>query len=228
MNKKLQWVAFVLMALASVIAVTLTPTHKISLDRKVKGIDLILPVSFSDWHVSKSNGGYVINPVAQENVNSIYTQTITRTYENGNGEIIMLTIAYGDEQSDTKRLHYPEACYPAQGFKIVSSTFSSIETAFGDIPVKHVYATLGLRSEPITYWSTVGNRVVLGEKQSKLEQLKYGFNGQIPDGLLFRVSSIAKDPNDGYAIQRKFVNDLINALSADARERLAGLKKAGT
>ena len=33
------------------------------------------------------------------------------------GRQIMLSIAYGEDQRDGMKLHYPEVCYPAQGFQ---------------------------------------------------------------------------------------------------------------
>ena len=63
----------------------------------------------------------------------------------------------------------------------------------------------------------------MGGKETKFEQLRYGFRGEIPDGLLFRVSSITPDAEAGYASQDEFIHQLVDALPNDARLRLAGL-----
>lgn len=52
---------------------------------------------------------------------------------------------------------------------------------------------LNNRSEPIFYLSILGHQVVQGGLDNKLTQLKYGFGGQIQDGLLFHASSISRD-----------------------------------
>ena len=135
----------------------------------------------------------------------------------------MLSIAYGADQSDAKQLHYPEVCYPAQGFQVVSTQPGIIRTDFGAIRVKRMLTVMGNRSEPLTYWTTVGNRVVMSGKETKLEQLRYGFRGEIPDGLLFRVSSITADADGGYALQQNFARALIATLPENDRLRLAGL-----
>ena len=137
----------------------------------------------------------------------------------------MLSIAYGVSQSDGVALHYPEICYPSQGFQLISSTPALLSTAHGDIPGKQLMARLGNRSEPVTYWSTLGDKVVQGGIKTKLAQLDYGFKGFIPDGLIFRVSSINMDANKGHEEQAAFVRDLMNALPASSRLRLAGLSR---
>ncbi|MFT6753574.1 MAG: hypothetical protein ACJA2O_003769, partial [Candidatus Azotimanducaceae bacterium] len=58
----------------------------------------------------------------------------------------------------------------------------------------------------------------------KLTQLAYGLGGQVPDGLLFRVSSIQNDDAAGFELQNKFVNALFSVLDASQAARLAGKK----
>jgi Protein of unknown function (DUF3485) len=55
--------------------------------------------------------------------------------------------------------------------------------------------------------------------------MQYALEGQIADGLLFRVSSI--DPNlpRAYAAQQQFIADLMASVSPDDRLRLAGLTR---
>ena len=82
---------------------------------------------------------------------------------------------------------------------------------------------MGPRQEPVTYWFTLGDSVVLGWAQQKLAGLRYGLTGSIPDGMLFRVSSI--DPNQTRAnlMQDVFVNQLLQAVAPAERKRLIGL-----
>jgi hypothetical protein len=47
--------------------------------------------------------------------------------------------------------------------------------------------------------------------------------GGSPGGLLFRVSSIDRDSERGFAIQQKFVADMMASVSPEARRRLSGL-----
>lgn len=213
----------VCMLAASGAAMAIRPSHRIADEGPKVELEKIIPSSFGEWTELPQQPGQIINPQVREKLDRIYTQTLSRTYINKNGDHIMLSIAYGADQSDAKQLHYPEVCYPAQGFQVVSNVTGVVKTDFGDIRVRRLLTVLGNRSEPLTYWTTVGNRVVLGGKETKLEQLKYGFKGQIPDGLLFRVSSITPDTERGYADQQAFIRSLVATFPENHRSKIAGL-----
>lgn len=216
----------VLMLLASGLAYALVPTHRIADDGKKVELANIIPRSFGHWHEQKQDA-QIVSPVQKETMERIYSQTLTRVYHSDSGDSIMLSIAYGADQSDDKQMHFPEVCYPAQGFQILNRQNGVVQTEYGNIRVKRLL-TAGSRTEPVTYWSTVGDKVVVGGNETKLEQLRYGFRGQIPDGLLFRVSSISSDTSAAYASQDSFVRDLLSFLSVEDRRKIAGLSLAGT
>ena len=211
------------MLLAAGATAFLKPTEKIAALQSPINLETMIPKQFGDWQEEVQYSGLIINPQLKERLARIYTQTLSRTYVNTKDERIMLSIAYGEDQRDANQLHYPEVCYPAQGFQVVSIQPGLLTTDFGDIRVKRLLTVMGNRSEPLTYWTTVGNQVVRGGKETKIEQLRYGLRRQIPDGLLFRVSSITPNAVVGYANQQDFVRELIANLSAGDRLRLAGL-----
>lgn len=212
-----------IMLTCTVGAALLTPTRKYA-DTHELQLEKIIPSAFGDWHVETQAGIAVINPQQAEFINKIYSQTLSRTFVNGRGERIMLSIAYGDDQRRGSALHYPEVCYPAQGFKIDSAQQAIISLEQGDLRVRKLVATLGSnRSEPITYWVMVGAKALVGGVDKKLAVLRYGLSGEIPDGLIFRVSSIDREREHGFAVQEAFVRELMTALPATARTRLAGL-----
>ena len=215
----------VLMIAASASAMALRPTHRIADEGQKVDLERMIPKQFGDWSVIEQSSGQIVNPQQTEALNAIYTQLLSRTYVNAKGETVMLSIAYGSDQSDAKALHYPEVCYPAQGFQVLSNQPSAISTDFGDIRVKRLQTVMGSRSEPLIYWSTVGDKVVVGGKETKLEQLRYGFKGQIPDGLLFRVSSVTNEAESGYINQQNFVRALLAASNPADRSKLAGLNQ---
>ena len=82
---------------------------------------------------------------------------------------------------------------------------------------------MGQRHEPVTYWTTIGTHVVLSAIDKKLEELRYGLKGDIPDGMLFRVSSIDTNTQSAFALQESFVRDLLNSLEPTLRKRISGL-----
>ena len=57
-------------------------------------------------------------------------------------------------------------------------------------------------------------------------QIRLGLSGNVPDGLLFRVSSIDADPARAYAVHERFIADLLQSVVHDVRTRLGGLQLA--
>ena len=226
MNTRLPFQHLLLMGLmlfAAAVASALTPTVILADQRPKLDLEELVPRQFGEWRELPQSSAQIVNPQAAELLRKLYSQTLSRTYINSQGGIVMLSIAYGANQSDAVQLHYPEVCYPAQGFQLRANVKDTLETPHGVIPVKRLLATLGNRSEPITYWATLGDRAVYGGMETKLAQLQYGFKGQIPDGLLFRVSSITREIDAGYILHDHFVKEFVSALPSVNRARLTGL-----
>lgn len=213
----------VLMLAAAGMSIAMRPTQKIADQDEAVNLETMIPHSFGNWREEKQSSAIVIDPQQQETIEKIYSQTLSRTYVNNGGQRVMLSIAYGKEQSDELKVHRPEICYPAQGFLVVNSQLGMLKTEFGSIPIRTLMTSLNNRSEPVTYWITVGRKAVRSGLDAKLTQLSYGLSGEIPDGLLFRVSSLTQDPQAGYEIQANFVRTLIAVLPQDARSKLMGL-----
>lgn len=75
----------------------------------------------------------------------------------------------------------------------------------------------------MTYWFAVGDKAVQWKLQKKLVDLRNGLTGRIPDGILFRVSSIDPDQARTSRLQDQFINQLLLAVSPAERKRLSGL-----
>lgn len=212
------------MTSAAAIATVMTPTRRIVDTLPKLDIEAAIPQHFGDWQIDARSGGGVVNPQQTELLNQLYSQIVTRTYVNSEGYRIMLSIAYGEDQRDGNQLHYPEVCYPAQGFQVVTNRKAILNTPLGDIPIKRLETHLSQqRYEPITYWTTVGTQALTGGTSKKLAEMKYGLRGEIPDGLLFRISSIDRESAAAFAKQEQFIEQLLPTLAPDVRARLAGL-----
>lgn len=211
-----------LMLAASGLALALRPTQKIAGQGPAIDLEVIIPRTFGEWREEQQKSVQIVDPQQQEMIDKIYTQTLSRTYINGRGYRIMLAIAYGDDQRDAMQTHYPEVCYPAQGFSLQNKQSGMLTTANGSIPVTRILTSLGPRNEPVTYWTTVGDRVVQSGIQKKLAEMSYGLNGKIPDGLLIRVSSIDLDAANAYEIQTQFADQMLGALTPEFRKKLNG------
>lgn len=217
------YLLLMVMVVASLVAMYLRPTHLVADEGEKIDLNHMVPLRFSQWESQDISNGQIVNPAVEAQLSKLYSQTLSRVYVNANGARIMLTIAYGAKQTDANNLHYPEVCYPAQGFQIKYADKTILNTKFGEIKAKRLYAVMGSRYEPITYWATVGNKTVWKGLETKIEKLKYGLNGYIPDGMLFRVSTIGLDQEEAYNLQQTFINSILEAMLPKDRMRFSGL-----
>ena len=185
-------------------------------------LDAAVPKSFGDWDVV-NQPAQVVNPQTQALLDSIYSQLLTRIYIHKDGYRIMLSMAYGDDQRGGLQAHRPEICYPAQGFRVNGLVDGDLATPYGAIEVRRLTTNLGTRKEPVTYWLTTGDQVIRNKWDRRMAEIRAAFTGQIPDGLLFRVSSIDEDPARAFAMQQRFAADMMSAVNAETRRKLSGL-----
>lgn len=212
-----------LMVASSVFATVMQPTRKLAELHPREKLETLVPMHFGDWRGVAVESLVVPDPQMLATLEAIYTETLSRTYVDSQGRRIMLSIAYGDDQRDGMDVHYPEVCYPAQGFRAKAESQVDIVTPHGVIRAKRLEMAMGPRNEPITYWTMVGEHQAGKGMQKKLTEMKYSLKGVIPDGMLVRMSSISGNPEQAYRDHEAFIGALIEALSPQARQRLAGL-----
>ena len=222
-TNRMAFLIVALMCAASIGAIVARPTARLSAEEPVFSLEAMIPKQFGDWREEPQRTGQVINPETEKLLNKLYSQILARTYVNSSGYHIMLSIAYGSDQHGSLQAHKPEVCYPAQGFVVRKNEPGQLITKYGEIPVRRLFTTKGSRQEPVTYWFTVGGTTVLGTTEKRLVDLKYGLTGRIPDGILFRVSSIDPDQTRANKVQDQFVNQLLQSVPLAARKRLSGL-----
>jgi EpsI family protein len=210
------------MLAASGFALALRPTYQVADQGSSTDLETMIPRTFGDWSEEQQNVVQMVDPQQKELIDKIYTQTLSRTYVNSDGYRIMLALAYGKDQRDAMQVHYPEVCYPAQGFLLQEKQKGTLTTREGAIPVTRILTNLGQRKEPVTYWTTVGDRVVQTGLQKKLAEMSYGLSGKIPDGMLIRVSSIDAEAANAYKMQAQFADQMLSALAPEHRQRLNG------
>jgi EpsI family protein len=210
------------MAATSALTGALTPTQKIGATRADFSLEAMIPQRFAGWTVDASVVPLAPDPTQKEMLATLYDQTLSRTYVNAQGQHVMLSIAYGGDQSKQLQLHLPEVCYVAQGFDMVKDRRDELATGFGKVPVKRLVARQNVRNEPITYWITIGDKAVMSGIDQKMQRFMYGLSGRIPDGMLVRVSTIDTDEASAYRIQDRFVQQMLAALKPRERSRLLG------
>ena len=223
MKQPLKNLVLMLLMLASAgLGVALRPT--ISIADELPPIDLktMVPTAFGSWHEDLNVSAQIIDPQQKQMLDKIYDKTLSRTYVNSQGYRIMLSIAYGKNQSGTLQLHKPEACYPAQGFALLSSQAGKLDLLGNPIPATRLETSLGQRFEPITYWTVVGDRVTSSMTDKRVTEVRYAMRGRIPDGMLVRLSSIDKNTGDAYVLQKQFANAMVESIDPEYRQRFAG------
>ncbi|RTL52722.1 MAG: EpsI family protein [Rhodocyclaceae bacterium] len=215
-----------LMFATSLGAVVVRPDTKAADKGPAISLETMVPHRLGNWREEPQQFAQVVNPQTKELLDKLYSQILTRTYVNDDGYRVMVSIAYGSDQRDELQAHKPEVCYPAQGFTLHSNEPGMLPTEFGEIPVRRLFTSMGPRQEPVTYWFTVGDKAIESKFYKRLVELRYGLTGQIPDGLLFRVSSIDPDPARAYRAHALFVNQLLEAIPESSRQRLSGLGRS--
>lgn len=198
------------MVVAAVLAMAMKPVKSVNA-KQIKIVDL-LPNQFGDWKKVETLSSAIVNPEVKSQLDEIYSETVSQVYQNARGDLIMVAIAYGDTQSRQMQVHRPEVCYAAQGFQIVEKEKQVIQTNIVELPVMHLVAKQGNRVEPITYWIRIGDKIVRGNVEQGLARLSYGLKGKIPDGLLFRVSTISNDTKSAFLLEEAFIIKLLPAL----------------
>jgi EpsI family protein len=211
-----------LMMSSGVMAIVVTPTDTYDSKQDPVNLEAIIPREFDGWKIDSSVMPLMANPDEVGVIHKIYTQMLLRTYIDRQGERVMLSIAYNRNQRAALHVHRPEVCYLASGFDIGKLTKTNVATNIGSIPVMRLVARQGTRNEPITYWIRVGDILTSGWFGQTFASLRYGLRGTLPDGLLFRISTISNDEEASYRIQQAFLNSLLQAVPSKDRHWLVG------
>jgi EpsI family protein len=209
-------------SIAASVALTPKPMHTAGAAPPMS-LSQVVPKAFGNWVIDESAPPQIVNPTLQATLDEHYSDTLTRNYIDPQGNRIMLSVAYGADQSRALQVHKPEHCYDAFGYKLTGIYKDALPTSsVGSIPVMRLVATKDARIEPITYWIKSGDYLIRGWVEQNVARVKSGLKGHLPDGLLVRVSTIEADPKHAYSVQTRFVNDMIGAIKPQGQQFLLG------
>lgn len=212
------------MVATTLAAVELKPTPLYTPGQKpAVSLESLVPTQFGDWVMDTSGPRQIISPGLTAELERIYTETVTRTYVDSNGNRVMLSLAYGADQSRSMQIHKPEVCYEAQGFKITRTQRDELPMGNFELPLMRLTAMNGPRKEPITYWIRTGDFLVRGWLEQNVTRVKNGLiKGVTPDGILVRISTIDTDTAHAYKVHDAFINDMLRASSVPGKEMMLG------
>jgi len=162
----------------------------------------------------------------ETDINQPYDQTVMRSYQDDQGHIIQVAVAWGKRQRQEVKIHRPELCYPAQGMAVQSLTDVNFPlTSISQQPVigkRMVTKDHSGGTELVSYWIRIGNVYSSSAWQTRMHILKEGLAGHVTDGMLVRVSQRVGQNQDAAAVfdrQERFAAALVNA-SPDATKEL--------
>ena len=214
---------------SAALAEALKPRELMASASTVPNLETVIPRKFGQWTLVPNVGlvtpsgptGYVRQ---QELSAKIYSQELGRGYTDGAGHVVMLLVAYGPIQDYRLKAHLPEVCYGAAGFRVSGKTVTKISYGHDAVPLALSRVTTAKegRFEPVTYWMRIGNDVVTGVFDRQMARMKYGLQGLIPDGALFRVSTVGMTEEASYRLQDQFIRDLIAAIPAQNQRFFVG------
>lgn len=222
LNLRMLWVAG-LMLLAAFMAYGVKPNTRMAEARPSFSLEAAVPEQFDGWVTDKREAQMVVNPQLTGALKDIYQQVLSRQYVNhSTGQMVMVSMAYGPDQSYSNELHVPDICYPASGFQIQSRTDGRLILGEQTIPVRRLVTQRDQRREPLTYWALVGEHPVTGAVSTKLTALRYGVQGIVPDGMIVRFSTVGLSDSDAFELQATFARTLLQHMSPDSRLRIVG------
>lgn len=192
-------------------------------------LDELFPRAFPGWRADEG-AELLVRPTretAREEDGGLYDQVLQRTYVDRDGRRVMLLAAEGAEQSAGLQMHRPEVCYPGNGFRVEDLHGDTLQAAARRIPCTRLLASRPGRSEPITYWTVLGERVVADAGEFRARQLRFGLRRTLLDGMLVRISSLDADREAAYALHSRFAAALAQALTPRARDKVIGSAQEG-
>ena len=145
---------------------------------------------------------------------TIYNQEASRGFVDSDGHVVMLMVAYGESQSDRLQLAPSRGLLHRAGLPRLANQRDEARL-FPLGPAAQPDALVAQREErvePISYWMRIGYDNANGNLARQALKLGYGLRGWVPDGVLFRVSTIGVPAELSFKIQDKFIHDLLNAV----------------
>ena len=75
-------IILVLMLVTAGLAIAMRPTQMIADQGPAFELEAVIPHQFGDWHEEKQSSNLIIDPQQQQTLETIYSQTLSRTYVN--------------------------------------------------------------------------------------------------------------------------------------------------
>lgn len=209
-----------MLAATAGVAYARAPRHKLA-SIGPKQLDATIPAQIGPWHYEGSSG--IVLPPPDELARLLYDQQLARAYVSPTDPMVMVAMAYGSSQGGMLQVHRPEICYPASGFKLSDTRARGLLLANGkELPTRFFSAHSDTRTEQVLYWTRVGNALPTSWTSQRLAIMASNLRGDIPDGLLVRMSTAMPDPKQGLDTLDRFAKAMLAAAGPVGQRRLVG------
>lgn len=156
----------------------------------------------------------------RDKADELYENLETRIYEGPGVAPMMVVIAFSSTQQADIQVHRPEVCYPAAGLPVLWSKPIHLQFRSAQIRAREVLADRGGLYERVVYWVRVGDAFPITWFEQRLTMAWDNLTGTVPDGVLFRVSSIEESDADTTPAIKDFITTFLNAASPEFRSRI--------
>ncbi len=204
----------------SALAVALTPRAGPPLLRP-EGLEAAIPHTLGAWRFVGASG--LVLPPPDETEVRTYDQVLTRVYTDGDGPPVMLLVAYGGGQTGLFAVHRPEACYPAQGYRLQGREGVRLPVASGrSVPGTFWTAESDIRTEQLLYWTRIGRDFPKSWAAEHVAVVRNNLARRLPDGVLVRMSMLSNDPAASLVRLEAFARALTGRVGPLGRRVLLG------
>jgi EpsI family protein len=187
-----------------------------------KQLEKTVPLEVGPWVFQTASG--LVEPPPDELANLLYDQQVSRYYAANDGQLpVMLSMAYGSSQGGVLQVHRPEICYPASGFRLSDTQTRALTIAPGTtIPVRFFHAVSDTREEQVLYWTRVGDMLPTSWTSQRIAIMRSNLAGNVPDGLLVRLSTIAPTEAMAWETLTGFARMMLEKAGRKGRQELLG------
>ena len=180
----------------------------------------LVPDSFGGWMLF-SDGGVVLPPPDTLR-DRLYDNLVTRVYQSPGAPLIMVLLAYNNAQDGVLQVHRPEVCYPVGGFQLSPTREIPVPLNGNSIPANIFTAEAPGRIEQVMYFTRLGTAFPRSWIEQRMSVIKANLAGDIPDGMLMRISVVGVDQQRATPILSEFTREFINASPRHLQKLLVG------
>lgn len=195
----------------------LEPHERVDVLGKRK-LEELLPEKLGPWRFH-SNSGLVVPPSDQLS-DQLYSQLLNRVYVAPETTPIMILVAQSASQTGILQVHRPEVCYPAGGYQLSPRHTVDLPLSSGTLRTTAFTATAASRIEHMIYWTRVGSAMPTTWAEQRWAVARANINGQLPDAVLVRISTLSSEREASFALLKKFASTLVSQLPASTRNVL--------